>query len=103
MPDIIIRPLAWHDINTNAEYLEMNGGFELAERFLNALRSEFESLSRMPQMGVPCDFGSEEAKHIRRWPITGFERWLIFYMPRSSGIDVVRILHGAQDINAILD
>lgn len=88
MANIRIRPLAWQDISATAEYLEMNGGLELAERFLSAVMSELESLSAMPQMGSRCGFESDEAHNIRRWPVTGFERWLIFYEPHGFGIEV---------------
>ena len=30
-----------------------------------------------------------------------FGRYVIFYMPIDEGIDVVRVLHGARDIDAI--
>ena len=35
---------------------------------------------------------------VRRVPVSGFTAYLLFYMPRADGIDVVRVLHGARDI-----
>ena len=32
---------------------------------------------------------------------TGFENFLIFYVPTKSGINIVRVLHGAQDLDRI--
>lgn len=86
-----------------ADYLASQSGLELGERFLGAASAEFDLLAGMPQMGAVCGFRSSKAKRIRRWPVTGFENWLIFYEPVKSGIDVVRLLHGAQDIESILD
>jgi toxin ParE1/3/4 len=103
MPRTKIRPLAWQDISQTAEYLESQSGFELADRFLNAVMADLESISKMPKMGALCGFQNHEARDVRRWSVTGFERWLIFYNTLASGIDVARVLHGAQDINTILD
>ena len=30
-----------------------------------------------------------------------FGRYVIFYMPGDSGIDIVRVLHSARDIDAL--
>jgi toxin ParE1/3/4 len=30
-----------------------------------------------------------------------FERYVVFYLPMSDGIDIVRVLHSARDIEAI--
>jgi plasmid stabilization system protein ParE len=35
---------------------------------------------------------------MRRVPVSGFTTYLPFYVPRGGGIEVVRILHGARDI-----
>lgn len=101
MQRILVRPLAWQDITSSAEYLELHASFDLAERFLVAVSAEFESLSKMPQIGTLCYFKDNAARDIRRWPVTGFERWLIFYEALEAGIQVARVLHGAQDIRAI--
>jgi toxin ParE1/3/4 len=31
-----------------------------------------------------------------------FENWLIFYLPKRDGVEIVRVLHGARDIDALL-
>jgi hypothetical protein len=38
---------------------------------------------------------------LRRAPVKGFMNYLLFYIPRSGGIDVVRVLHAARDIESI--
>jgi toxin ParE1/3/4 len=37
------------------------------------------------------------------WRIPGFERYLIFYRPIPEGIEVIRVLHAARAIAAILE
>jgi toxin ParE1/3/4 len=41
----------------------------------------------------------ELAPDLRSFP---FGRYVIFYMPLSDGIDVVRVLHSARDIDGLL-
>jgi toxin ParE1/3/4 len=40
----------------------------------------------------------ELAPGIRSFP---FGRYLIFYLPISGGIDIVRFLHGARDVDRV--
>jgi toxin ParE1/3/4 len=40
----------------------------------------------------------ELAPGIRSFP---FSRYLLFYLPISDGIDVVRVLHGARDVDTV--
>lgn len=35
---------------------------------------------------------------IRVWPIRGFKNHLIFYQVRKGRLEIVRVLHAAQDI-----
>jgi toxin ParE1/3/4 len=39
---------------------------------------------------------------IRRWHINGFDRLIILYRETTAGIEVVRVLHTAPDIAALL-
>ncbi len=41
---------------------------------------------------------AELAADLRSFP---FGRYVIFYAPIEDGIDVVRVLHGARDIDAV--
>jgi toxin ParE1/3/4 len=38
---------------------------------------------------------------MRRLPVRGFDHYWIFYVPRPGGIDIIRVLHGARDIDNI--
>ena len=52
-------------------------------------------LATQPMMGRARD---ELAPGVRSFP---FGRYVVFYMPLDDGIDVVRVLHGARDIDAV--
>jgi toxin ParE1/3/4 len=103
MPRFTVRPLAWREINAQLDYLEEQAGLETAERFLDELISTFENLSQMPRMAVLCGFRKPATRRLRRWPVKGFENWLIFYQARRDGVEIVHVLHGARDIERLLD
>jgi plasmid stabilization system protein ParE len=46
---------------------------------------------------------ADVATGIRQWKVSTFDKYLIFYRIVSSGIDIIRVLHGARDIDRILD
>jgi toxin ParE1/3/4 len=102
MPRVTVRPRAWREIDRQVEYLQDQAGAELAERFLDGVLQTFDQLAQMPQLGDPCNFRRAALKRLRRWPVQGFERWLVFYFPRRDGIEVVHLIHGARDIGSIL-
>jgi toxin ParE1/3/4 len=39
---------------------------------------------------------------MRRFRVKEFENYLIFYLSRENGIEVIRVLHAARDIDSIL-
>jgi toxin ParE1/3/4 len=100
MPLYTVRPLAWREINAQLDHLEEQAGLETAERFLDQLISSF---ARMPRMGARCGFRRTATRRLRRWPAKGFENWLIFYQAKRDGVEIVHVLHGARDIEGLLD
>lgn len=78
------------------------GSITAAERFLAAAEAAFTQLSAMPGMGAVCQFVNPAAQGLRFWPITGFRRYLIFYRPLADGIEVVRVIHGARDLERVI-
>ena len=93
-------PQARQDLLELADYIARDS-LDAAERFLDAAETAFHLLASMPEMGTLCEFRSPEAAGIRFWSIRGFENHLVFYRSLKDGIDVVRVIHGARDIQAI--
>ena len=52
-------------------------------------------------MGSPREFQNSHLIGIRQWRVSGFENYLIFYRPIEDGIEVLRVLHGARDIEGL--
>jgi toxin ParE1/3/4 len=54
-------------------------------------------------MAPLCGFRRRALRLIRRWPVKGFENWLIFYQARRDGAEIVHVIHGARDIDQLLN
>lgn len=97
---ILISPLADRDIDEHFAYI-VEDSLDAAVRFFDATHETFEDLLAMPQIGRVYQFKNTELSGIRAWPVKGFPKYLIFYRPTQEGIVIVRLLHGAQDIESI--
>lgn len=75
---------------------------DAADRFLAAAEAAFEKLGGMPRMGRRWLSEDGRLDAIRVWPMPGW-KYLIFYRPVENGIDVIRVLHGAQDVIVIIE
>ena len=95
------RPRARLDLLEQFVYFGETSDVELAERYFAAVEETCARLVAQPQSGTPYDSGIERLGGLRRIPVQGFENNLRFYLPRAGGIDVVRVLHAARDIQSI--
>ena len=102
MARYFITPRAWRELNREADNLEERAGPETAVRFFDSALQTFAALAETPQAGQRCGFKRPALRRVRRWHIKGFENWLIFYNPKRDGVQVVHIIHGARDIEALL-
>lgn len=96
------RPQVAIDLIEYAEYLSKNS-LDTALRFLDAAENTFIFVAKNPEIGALCRFSSAQVELVRFWPVKGFDKYLIFYQPLSDGIEVVRLLHGARDLETILE
>ena len=55
-------------------------------------------------MGWPCRVRHSELEDARNFRVSArFEKHLIFYQPFDDRIEILRVLHGAQDLMALFD
>jgi toxin ParE1/3/4 len=102
MPKVKRTPQAKQDLRTHVLYLAKINP-EIADRFIDASEATFEKLAAMPRMGQLQEFKPPELAGTRRWFVSGFEYYLIFYRPIKSGIEILRVLYGTQNIDAIMN
>ena len=96
MPQVTRRPLAETDILEIWDYIA-DDSLAAADRWVDHLDQQFRVLATQPMMGRARD---ELAPGVRSFP---FGRYVVFYVPLADGIDVVRVLHGARDIDAVFN
>jgi toxin ParE1/3/4 len=92
MSRVVRRPQAAEDIEEIWDYIA-DDSFLAADRWLDQLDAQFQLLATHPLMGRARE---ELAAGIRSFP---FGRYVIFYAQVDGGIDVVRVLHSARDID----
>ena len=100
-PKIALSEAAVADILEQAEWYESQAGEKLAKRWEKAVTSTLLRLSRQPRAGSPCNFNPAELRGARRVSIAGFPRHLVFYLPYADEIVVLRIVHGARDLESL--
>ena len=102
MTGIRIRPLAEADTDSAADYYAREAGLDNALRFLDALDRAYERLRRHPCIGAEVRPSRARLTGLRFWPVPGFERYLVFYLPSSDLVEVIRVLHTARDLSELL-
>ena len=93
MARVTRRPMAEADILDIWDHIAEDS-VEQADRWVDKLDTKFKLIATQPLMGRARD---ELAADLRSFP---FARYVIFYEPIEDGIDVVRVLHSARDIDA---
>jgi len=87
------RPGARRDLIEHYVYLAENAGEETAERFLARVDQTFTDLAENREMGANLTLLNPQLAGLRKWQVKDFEKFLIFYLPRSDGVSIVRVLH----------
>jgi len=93
MPVIIKRPRAKSDVVEIWDYIADDSEAR-ADAFLDSLGQKFHTLAQRPAIGRLRD---ELAEGLRSFPLG---RYVIFYRPLPNGVEIVRVLHSARDLNA---
>jgi toxin ParE1/3/4 len=84
-----------HDYAAIWDYVAEHGSPEIADTLLRAFDDRVQFLSDFPGAGQARP---ELRARLRSFPVGPY---LIFYRPSRGGIELVRVLHGARDIEAI--
>lgn len=93
MARVTRRPLAAADILDIWDHIAEDS-LDQADRWVDKLDEKFKLIATQPLMGRARH---ELAADLRSFP---FGRYVIFYAPVDGGIDVVRLLHSARDVDA---
>jgi toxin ParE1/3/4 len=98
----VVRPaIVDLDLAENALYIGRSDP-EAGLRFFDAAEITIQELAAFPEIAGVWEADHPKLKGIRVWPIAGFENYLIFYRPIRDSVMLVRVLHGARDIEQVL-
>ena len=87
MPQVRISGEAEADIDRIADYTTSTWGWRQTNQYLAKLEDGFDLLAQTPTIGRSCD---SIRAGLRRFEIG---RHVVFYLPESDGVLVVRVLH----------
>jgi toxin ParE1/3/4 len=73
-----------------------------AHRFLREAEATFQRLASSPGIGVRYEPDDPLFEGVRCFPVSRFKKYLVFYRPVEGGIEILRVLHGARDIQGLL-
>jgi toxin ParE1/3/4 len=93
---LVLERLAEADLTAHADYLAHHYP-AVAQAFIDAVERAFARLTALPEIGSPRAFRHARLEGIRMWPVPQFQHYLIFYRLVGEDIQVLRILHAAQD------
>lgn len=98
----LIRPRADRDLDDQADYYGTRGSPALGHRFLLAAHETFTLLASQPEIGWWPKFKNPALAAARAFRVRGFERILVIYRPVEDGVDILRVIHGSRNLQALL-
>lgn len=94
MAKIVKRPRAELDLLDIWGYIA-DDSLDRADEFLDRLEGKLQALARNPGLGRRRD---ELLPGLQSFPLGNY---VVFYQVIENGIDVIRVLHGAQDVEDV--
>ncbi len=94
MPVIIKLPRAKNDLVEIWDFIADDTEAR-ADAFVDLIDQKLLTLALNPGMGRARD---EITEGLRSFPVG---RYVIFYRPIPEGVEIVRVLHGSRDIDAL--
>ncbi len=102
MGKIVFAPAAQADLVAQWDfYADEVGDVDLADRFVRSVEQTAQKLARNPELGRSRAFRA--ARNVRAWAVSHFPKHIIFYRAATlhGGVEIIRILHGARDLDAL--
>jgi toxin ParE1/3/4 len=95
MPQVLRTAQAAIDLLEIWVYIAEESSMDAADRVLGTIDRKCQALAEQPGMGRRRE---ELASGLRSLPVGSY---VIFYRDQDGGIEVIRVLHGARDIEAL--
>ncbi|MEB3233761.1 MAG: type II toxin-antitoxin system RelE/ParE family toxin [Leptolyngbyaceae bacterium] len=102
MVSLIKRPIVIQDLIDHATYISVDN-LDAGDRFLYAAEETFQQIAKFPEIGRLSGFSTPALANIRQYAIKGFRRYLIFYQIHADIVEIIRVLHSAQNLEFLLE
>jgi toxin ParE1/3/4 len=99
---IIVLPEAEADLSEQYAWFLTEVNEDVADRFLAAFDATARLAFEHPESGAERSFLDPRLHTLRMLTLHDFGRHLLFYRPTEQGIDIVRVLHSARNVEAML-
>jgi toxin ParE1/3/4 len=99
---LVLSDAAVADIVEEADWYSMQSSKALAQRWEHAVTSAILRTLNRPHAGTPCHFQTAELLDLRRISIAGFPKHLLFYRFERGVVLILRVVHGARDLEGLL-
>lgn len=102
MAKINKKPIVIRDLSELANYIGENN-LDASDHFLSAAEITFKQIAGFPTIGKVSQFSDPRLVNIRQIAIKGFPKYIIFYRILENEVEVLRVIYGTRDIQAILE
>lgn len=92
---------AWQDISEAASFIGTNSP-TMADRLVAAVDETLLFLSESPHVGRVLEMRHARLAWLRIWSVQGFPNHLLIYGPIESGIELVKLIHGARNLDDLI-
>ena len=89
------------DIVEQADWYQQQSDPGLVKRWEKAVTSAVLRIAERPRAGALNNFRHAELANVRRVLIVGFPKHLISYQVRPEEILILRVVHGARDLESL--
>ena len=98
---LVFSDAAIADILEQADWYTAQSGSRLSRRWEKAVTVAVDHVLNRPAAGAPCTFRSPALQNLRRTTISGFPKHLLFYRFDDEEVFVLRVVHGARDLERL--
>ena len=96
MPTILITPAAESDLINLWVFIARDNRVA-ADKVYEAVEQTFATLASMPAMGTLYQPKRRRLEGIRFFPVTHFQKYIIYYRVIQGGIEIIRVLHAHME------
>ena len=98
----VVRPRADQDLDDQSHYYATVASAELGHRFLVSAHETFAILATQPRMRWHSRLRHPKLKELRVFRLKGFAKILVLYLPLPDGVEILRVVHGSRNLEALL-